>query len=382
MARAIYLDYAAATPMDERVVTAMEPYFTANFYNPSALYLRAKAVSQDIGEARQTVARIIGAKTSEVIFTAGGTEANNLAVHGIMQQFPGSNVVVSAIEHESVLEPANGYDHKIAQVLPDGRVWLDDLIQKIDDNTVLVSVMYANNEIGTIQPLREIATVITTITKARRKAGNTVPLYFHTDAAQATAYVDMHASRIGVDLMTINGGKIYGPKQSGMLFVKTGTQLKPQILGGGQERSYRSGTENITGIIGFATALKLITERKKTESERLQKLQKLFFKELAKQHRTIVINGSLTHRLPNNVHITVPGTDNERLLMELDERGIMCAVGSACSASNDEPSHVLSAIGLTDEDARSSLRFTMGIHTTQKDIQHTVKVLAELVKSL
>lgn len=382
MSQAIYLDYAAATPMDERVAVAMQPYFSKKFYNPSALYLNAKAISKDIAKARETVARLLGAKPSEVIFTAGGTEANNLAIHGVMQCFPESNIVVSAIEHESVLEPARQYHHHTARVQDDGRIDLADLKQQINDKTALVSIMYANNEIGTVQSLREITALITEIKKSRQKKGNKIPLYLHTDAAQATAYLEMHVSSLGVDLMTINGGKIYGPKQSGLLYIKSGTQIKAQILGGGQERAYRSGTENVAGIIGFSKALEIVSKRKKAETEHLKNLQKLMIESLMQLCPQVIINGSQKHRLPNNIHITVPGADNERLLMELDEQGIMCATGSACSASNDDPSHVLAAIGLSNIDAQSSLRFSMGHQTTKKDIKDTVAVLVERIKAL
>lgn len=374
---AIYLDYAAATPIDPVVLKAMQPYFSQQFYNPSALYLAAKSVYKDIGDARVSIAQVIGAKPSEVIFTAGGTEANNLAIHGVMQQFPGKNMLVSQIEHDSVLEPAKTYDHELISVNPDGIVDVQDLRRRINDETVLVSVMYANNEIGTVQPIREIARVIADVKSARAKKGNDLPIYLHTDAAQASNYLDMHVSKLGVDLMSVNGGKIYGPKQTGFLYIKTGTKLQPQVLGGGQERSLRSGTENVAGIIGLSKALQLVTERKKTEIERLSKLQQQFMTELQKAIPAAEINGSLKHRLPNNVHVTILGIDNERIMMELDERGIMCATGSACSASSDEPSHVLSAIGLSDEQAQSSLRFTMGAYTTKQDILATVAALKD-----
>jgi cysteine desulfurase len=203
-------------------------------------------------------------------------------------------------------------------------------------------------------------------------------LYVHIDACQAPAYLDIHAARLGVDAMTINSGKIYGPKQTGALFVKAGTVLAAQTLGGGQERGMRSGTENIANIIGFARALDLVQERRHEETARVQKLQKLFFGLLEEKIPAVVINGSRKHRLPNNVHITLPGYDNERLMMELDEQGIQCAVGSACSASNEEPSHVLKAMGLSDAEAQASLRFTMGIQTSEADIRRVVDVLTKL----
>lgn len=375
MAKQIYLDHAAATPLDGAVLKAMQPYFSQKFHNPSATYLAAKAVHADIEAARGKVALWLGSRPTEIIFTAGGTEANNLAIQGVMQAFPGSNVVVSAIEHDSVLAPAAGFNYQQAKVTPEGRLGVTDLESKIDDHTVLVSVMYANNEIGTIQPIKEIAKIIDNVRRQRQKKGNNLPLYMHTDACQATNYLDLHVDRLGVDLMTINGGKIYGPKQSGALYVKTGTRLNPQILGGGQENGYRSGTENVPAIIGLAEALDLAQKKRAAESKRQAELQRQFFAKISDKQSTAVINGSQNNRLPNNVHVTFPGTDNERLMMQLDEQGIICAVGSACSASNEEPSHVLKAIGLSDDEAQASLRFTLGRSTTSVDINKTIEAL-------
>jgi cysteine desulfurase len=375
----IYLDHAAATPMNPQVLAAMQPYFTEQFYNPSALYLAAKDVAKDLAEARSLIAHHLGARPSEVVFTAGGTEANNLAIHGVMQHFPSSNVVVSAIEHESVLAPADQYDHRLAPVLADGQVDVAQLEKLIDSQTVLVSIMYANNEIGTIQPLKQVATLVQAIRKSRQANKNSLPLYLHVDACQAAAYLDIHASRLGADLLTINGGKIYGPKQSGALYIRTGVELTPQMLGGGQERGYRSGTENVPGSIGLATALDLVQKDRKAETERLKTLQKLFFKLVEEKLPTAIINGSRTHRLPNNIHLTIPGQDNERLIMALDEAGIQAAAGSACSASTDQPSHVLKAIGLSEAKAQASLRFTTGHATDEAAVRRTVDTLAGLI---
>jgi cysteine desulfurase len=377
----IYLDYAAATPLDETVLAAMQPYFSAQFYNPSATYGAARGVHQALSNARAGVAGVLGARPSEIIFTAGGTEANNLAIHGVMSRFKDGNLVVSAIEHESVLEPARRYDCRQAAVGPDGRLDLDDLAAKIDDNTVLVSVMYANNEIGTVEPLRDVSRLVAGVRERRRKQGNDKPLYLHTDAAQAGNYLDLHVSRLGVDMMTINGGKIYGPKQSGALYVKAGLVLEPLVYGGGQERGLRSGTENVAGAIGLAQALELAQAGRREESERLIQLQQQFIDGLCKTAPEIIINGSRKYRLPNNVHITVPGRDNERLLIQLDEAGVQAAAGSACSASNEEPSHVLKALGVTEKDAQASLRFTLGRHTTPGDIEKAVRIFHRIYAS-
>jgi cysteine desulfurase len=377
--KTVYLDYAAATPLDNKVLAAMRPYFTNKFFNPSATYLPAKAVHQTVEAARSKVAAVLGARPAEIIFTAGGTEANNLAIHGVMRRYPDKKVLVSSIEHESVLAPARRYSCQEIPVLTDGLIDLTALEGLIDDTTVLVSIMFANNEIGTVQPVRAIADTIRRVLAQRRKSGNRLPLYFHSDATQAANYLDLHLSRLGLDLMTLNGGKIYGPKQSGLLWVRSGLILEPLLDGGGQESKLRSGTENVPGIIGFGLALEITQTKRSVEAERLKRLQQVFYDQLAKKVPSCIINGSLTKRLPNNIHITVPGQDNERLLISLDEAGILAAAGSACSASDQDPSHVLRALGLTDEDARSSLRFTMGRATTERDVQYTVDTLARLI---
>lgn len=373
-----YFDYAAATPMDERVLMAMRPYFSERFFNPSATYLLATDVRKDLEEARARVAHWLGARPPEIIFTSGGTEANNLAIHGIMEQFPEGNIVVSAIEHESVLAPAHQYNCREAAVGEDGIVIIPQLVKQIDDGTVLVSIMYANNEVGAIQPIRQIAQELAKIWAVRKQNGNTMPLYLHTDAAQTSPYLDLHAARLGVDLMTINGGKMYGPKGSGVLFVSRAVRLGPQVYGGGQERGLRSGTENVPGAIGLSLALDLVQARRHEETERLQHLQTLFFSLLEEKVPQAIVNGSRKHRLPNNVHLTIPGADNERLLVELEEQGILAAAGSACSASNEEPSHVLRAMGVSDKDAQASLRFTLGRFTTEAHIQAVTEQLSRL----
>lgn len=375
----IYLDHAAATPLDPEVLAAMQPYFTDLFYNPSANYMAAQNVRSKLEQARADVATVLGARASEIIFTAGGTESDNLAIAGIMRQHPEANVVVSAIEHDAVLEIAGQFNCSAALVSEQGMINLDDLAAKINDHTVLVSVMYANNEVGTIQPLRKVAQLLDNIREVRRKAGNSLPLYFHTDACQAANYLDLHVSRLGVDLMTLNGGKIYGPKQSGILFVSSKVQLQPLIRGGGQERNLRSGTENVAACVGFAKALQIAQAKRHDEVKRLSELQQLAYRSIEEAVPQTVINGSLKHRLPNNVHLTLPGEDNERLLVELDERGILAAAGSACSASKEEPSHVLRAMGVSDADAQSSLRITAGRRTTGQDMNDFVYALTTIV---
>jgi cysteine desulfurase len=373
-----YFDHAAATPLDERVLQTMQPYYAVQFYNPSASYEPARQVAAALRQARSDVASRLGARPSEIYFTAGGTEADNLAVHGIMRRYPSANLVVSAIEHDAVLKPAAKHDVRIAGVSKRGFVELDDLRSKIDENTVLVSVMYANNEIGTIQPLREVAAYISDVREQRKRSGNRLPLYLHSDACQAANYLDLHVSRLGADLMTVNGGKIYGPKQSGALFVKGGIGLEPLLQGGGQEHGLRSGTENVPAFIGFAKALDIAQQSRQDEVRRLKELQDSFVSRLGAKVPQAIINGSMKKRLPNNLHLTIPRQDNERLLLQLEARGVLAAAGSACSASSQEPSHVLRAIGLSDDEARASLRFSMGRLTDGVAVDAAVAALAAI----
>lgn len=377
----VYLDYAAATPVSANVRQAMEPYFTEQFYNPSAQYLASQKVHDVLEEARATVAQIIGAKPSEVVFTAGGTESDNLAIGGVMKKFPDAHCVVSAVEHDAVLQAAQQFKSTLAPVKADGRIDIDALKKAITDQTVLVSVMYVNNEIGTVQPVAYVAKLIKEIREQRVTSGNPLPLYLHTDAAQAPNYLHILTNTLGIDLMSLNGGKIYGPKATGVLYVKTGVQLGPLVQGGGQERGLRSGTENVAGVVGLTSALKDAQASREAEWTRMTKLQAFMFQQLAEKLPDARINGSQSHRVPNNVHLTLPGQDNERLMMALDEKGYMVAVGSACSASSDEPSHVLRAIGLSDEEARASLRITMGRDTTEEMLNGFVETLARLVKA-
>jgi cysteine desulfurase len=374
-----YFDYAAATPLSEAAMAAMQPYLSEQFYNPSADYAPARKVKQALEDARREVAHIIGAKPVEIVFAAGGTEANNIAIHGVMQQYPEANMVISAVEHDSVRRPAGQYSHKICPVNEQGVVNLEKLKSSINSHTVLVSVMLANNEIGTIQPLKEVASLISGIKRQRQQDDNELPLLLHTDAAQAGNYLDLHVHRLGVDLMTVNGGKLYGPKQSGMLFIRSGVQLQPFIHGGGQERGLRSGTEHVAASVGFARALADAQSQRTSESVRMQSLQRIFIDELISQVPKVVVNGSRKSRLPNNVHITLPGQDNERLLILLDQHGIFAAVGSACSASHDEPSHVLAAIGKSTQEIRGSLRFSMGRTTDEAAVKYAAATLASLV---
>jgi cysteine desulfurase len=375
----IYLDYAAATPVDNQVFIAMKPYFSDKFYNPSANYSESLEVAKQIDFIRAKVANILSVKSEEIFFTAGGTEANNLAIKGIMELNPGKNIIISAIEHESVIDSAKKFDYRVAPVDKTGRVIISELEKLIDENTVLISIMYANNEIGTIQPMTKIKQLVTKIKQARQQTDDKLPLYFHTDACQAANYLSLNASGIGVDLMTLNGGKIYGPKQSGVLFVHRSVKLNPQILGGGQERGYRSGTENVPAIIGFGTALMIADKLKAIESKKLESLRDYFAKTLTSSITGCIINGSLKNRLANNLNVSFDNQDNELMLFKLDQNGIMCSTGSACSAQKDTISPTLLAIGLTSDQALSSLRFSLGRKTTKKQIDQTVKIIQKIL---
>jgi cysteine desulfurase len=360
---------------------AMQPYLAEQFYNPSATYLPAKAVRAALEDARGRVAHWLGARPTEVIFTAGGTEANNLAIQGVLRKFPNCSVLISGIEHDSILKTAEKFNCSVAFVTEKGRVDVENLRAQITDDTVLVSVMYANNEVGTIQPIRDIADIVREIREKRRETGNKTPLYLHTDACQAANYLDLQAARLGVDMMTLNGGKIYGPKQSGVLYVESHVELEPLIYGGGQERGLRSGTENVAGAAGFAVALDAAQTMRKQEAYRLAELQQYAYRQISEKLRSAIVNGDTKHRLPNNIHITLPGTDNERVLLQLEAVGILAAAGSACSASDEEPSHVLRAMGVSDDDARSSLRVTMGRTTTQQDIDTFLDTLVKIIQN-
>jgi cysteine desulfurase len=374
----IYLDYAAATPLDERVMKAMMPYFSDVFYNPSALYSGATEAKSALDEARHKTASLIGAKPSEIIFTAGGTESANLAINGVMQNHIDGNIVISSIEHDAVLKPAQKYNNKQLKVDNKGRVSPDEVTSLCDNDTVLLSVMLANNEIGTVQPIKEISKVVNELRQSRKKNGNKKPLYLHIDACQAPLYLDINVARLGVDMMTLNGGKMYGPKQSGILYLRTGTIIKPEIIGGGQEFGYRSGTENVAFSIGFSKALELAITGQASRTKEMSKIRDYFINELENKHNA-EITGDKKHRLANNIHAVFKKSDNERVLFALDNRGIFAATGSACSASNDEASHVLLAIGKSEDEARSSLRFSLGKETTVEQVD---KVITELGKAL
>lgn len=380
MANSIYLDYAAATPLDERVFLAMTPYFTEQFYNPSSSYLAAKAVKQAVEDARARVAFWLGAKPAEVIFTAGATESINLAINGIMRSRPDVKVLVLATEHDAVLSAAKQHNYDLIPVHKDGMLDQEAFKKMLTDDIALVSVGYANNEIGTVQILKDVAHLIAQTRRLRQLKNNKLPLYLHTDASQAGCYLDIHASRLGVDLLTLNGGKMYGPKQSGVLFVKAGVELSPLVVGGGQERNLRSGTENVPSIIGLATALDIAQTERHEAITKVSALRDELQRLITEALPGTIVNGNPKKRLPNNLHLSWPGLDGERLLMELDEKGLMASTGAACAANKNTKSQVLAAIGCDDVTLQGSLRLTLGRNTTAQQVTRAAQLIIEAVK--
>lgn len=391
--KTVYLDHAAATPLDPRVLEAMRPWLEDEFYNPSSLYASARLARAQVESCRHRVAQVLGAKKTEIIFTAGGTESVNLAILGTVRALKkehavnSAKVAASAIEHESVLAclevlAEEGCETVLVPVLPDGVVRPEAVAEAIDDQTVLVSVMSANNEIGTIQPIAKIAKVIAAVRLDRQKRGVETPVYLHADACQAAGALDLHVSRLGVDLMTLNGSKIYGPKQTGCLYVRTGVKLNPVVYGGGQERRLRSGTENVAGIVGFATALELAQAERADEARRLSGLRDQLWQRLQAAIPDLILNGHAGKRLPGNLNMSIPGIDGEAAVLYLDQAGIMASTGSACSTGRTDPSPVLLAIGRTAAEANGSLRLTLGRTTTAADIDYAAKTLPVIVRRL
>lgn len=368
----IYLDHAAATPLDRRVLAAMQPYFSDQFYNPSSPYAPAIAVRRDYEAAKHSLAQSIGVKPDELVMTAGATESINLAFSGI-----DGHVVVPNIEHHAVLAAAQIHDHTIVAADQRGFVSAESIKAAIQPNTQLVSVAIANNELGTIQPLRDIAQVIKLEREARLQRNDTTPIYFHTDASQGVGQIDINVARLGVDLLTLNAGKIYGPKQVGLLWAASHVRLSPQIVGGGQERGLRSGTENVAGTIGFAKALSLVSDHRKYESDRLAKLRDGLQEKLVAAFSDAVVSGHSKHRLAGHLHISFPNLDAERLVFALESRHVLVATGSACAANKGTRSHVLTAIGLAPELADGSLRLTLGHLSTEENIAQAGNILVE-----
>ena len=384
----IYLDHAATTPLDATVERAMQPYLINEFANPSSVYGAARATRLAVEDARATVADILGAKTTEIIFTSGGTEGDNLAVQGVLRAAGhGSHWVTTAIEHDAVLgqvEPLNrqGFSATIVNVGEDGIVAAGAVDAAITDKTVLVSVMLANNEIGTLQPVADIAKVIGRIRLKRIEQGIERPLYLHADACQAAGYLSLQVTRLGVDLMTINGSKIYGPKGVGALFVRHGVALEPLMYGGGQERGRRSGTENVAAIVGLAAALRQVTTGREAESRRLSELRDSLISGIQQAVPDALLNGDAKRRLANNLNFIIPGVEGEALVLYLDNAGILASTGSACSSGSLEPSHVLMAIGRSRQQAQQSLRLTLGRASDKAVVDKVLEVLPGIIARL
>lgn len=395
----IYLDYAATTPLDPRVEKAMRPFLRECFGNPSSIHAEGLAAKKALNAARVVIARCLEAHAEEVVFTSGGTEANNLAIFGTLFRLnlnlkKRTHVVATNIEHSSVLEPLKELERQgraevtYVPVEADGIVKPEKVIAAIKPNTVLVSVMYANNEIGTIQPIRKIGQRLVSIRHSTFSIHNSpnekrYPV-FHSDACQAPLYLRCLVNALGVDFLSLDAHKIYGPKGVGALYVRRNTPLIPQLLGGGQERGMRATTENIPGIVGFAEALRHATAEREKESARLAVLRNLLYSEVLKNIRIkCEVNGSMEagERLPNNLNISLPGVDTEFLTLQLDAAGIAVSTKSSC-LKDEKESYVVAALGGGGKRARSTLRFTLGRHTTKADIVLAAQQLLKRIKRL
>ena len=374
----IYFDHAATTPVRKEVLAAMQPYFSEKFGNASSLHSFGREARDAIEESRKVIAKILNAEPEEIIFTSGGTEADNMAIKEIAfsHLHDGKNeMIISKIEHDAVLESCKmlegiGFKVYYAGVSKEGIVNIDDIKKLISKKTCLVSIMHANNEIGTIQPIEEIAKIC----KANK-------VYFHTDAVQTFCKEKIDVKKMNVDLLSASSHKIYGPKGVGFLYVKKGTKIGALLHGGGHEFGLRSGTENVPGIVGFAKASELANKETQPENARLKKLRNKLTQEILKIQGTH-LNGSKEKRLANNVNISFNRIEGESILLKLDEKGIAASTGSACSSRSLEPSHVLLALGLSHIEAHGSLRLTLGKSNTEKDINYLLSVLPKIVEDL
>lgn len=382
--KSIYMDHAATTPVRREVLEAMLPYFAASFGNPSGIYTLAQEGRKAVDDARETVGQILGARMSEVVFTSGGTEADNTAIRGasFALRSTGRHIITTSIEHHAVLHTCHaleqsGFDVTYLEVDADGLVDPDDVGRAITDETVLVSVMYANNEIGTVEPIAEIAKAVKS--EARRR-GRTIVM--HTDAVQGAGYLDVNARSLGVDMLSLSAHKFHGPKGVGVLYVRRGTPLEAQQTGGGQERQRRSGTENVPGIVGAAVALSMAEQERHEAIAHTSRLRDRIMQSLFERVHGVRLNGHRTRRLPNNVNLSFEHIEGEPVLLGLDLAGISASSGSACSSASLEPSHVLTAIGLTAEQAQGSLRLTLSMGNTDDEVDYLLDVVPGLVRKL
>ena len=391
--RRVYLDYAATTPLDPRVKEAMDSWWTENFGNAGGLYEEGRRAKEALQNSREVIAKLIGTRTEEIIFTSGGTEADNLAIFGVARKLEAElpfgssaskpHIITTTFEHHAVLHPCQqlekeGFEVSYLDVGKDGVVNPEDVRKALRPETILVSIMYANNEIGTIQPIYEIGKIIR---EFRAQNKSQLP-YFHTDACQAAGYLDLNVNNLGVDLMSVNASKIYGPKGVGFLYKRAGVKIKPQILGGGQEGRMRSGTEAIPLVVGMAEAFKIAQKEREEESGRLIPLRDYFISEILKRIPKVVLNGHPANRLPNNINVSILDIEGEALILYLDAEGISISTGSACTSESLDPSHVILALGKPYEFAHSSMRFTLGRSTTKEDLDYVLEKLPKIVRWL
>lgn len=372
----IYLDHAATTPVDQRVVEAMLPYYTEKFGNASAIYSVARESRRALEHARETVASILNCQPREVVFTSCGTESDNAAIKGVAEanQERGNHIITTPIEHEAVLESCKylekrGFRVTYVPVDKHGAIDLIELKKAITPETILISVMMANNEVGTIQPLADIAEMI------RGK-----DIYFHTDAVQAGGSLDLDVDKLGVDLLSLSGHKFYAPKGVGVLYVRQGTKLMPQMLGGGQEKNRRSGTENVAQIVGLATALELGHAERAEEGPRIQRLRDKLKDGILDTVPDTIFNGHPTNRLPNNASFCFKGVEGEQVLLALDLNGVGASTGSACTSASSEPSHVLTAMGVPTSIAHGAIRMTFGRGNTDDDVDTVLRLLPDIIE--
>ena len=379
--RMIYLDHAATTGIRPEVLEAMHPYYSERYGNPSSIYALGQEARKAVDEAREGVASLLGCRASEVIFTSGGTESDNTALRGaaLTLRQTGNHIITSSIEHHAVLHMCNflediGFDVTYLSVDRYGMVDLAELERAISDRTILVSIMLANNEIGTIEPVAEAASLV-----KERARGLNRTIVFHTDAVQAAGYLDIDVGRLGVDMLSLSAHKFHGPKGAGILYVKRGTPFSPQQVGGGQERQRRAGTENVPAMVGTAVALALATEERNWLCDHTRQLRDILIEGITQSVEGAHLNGHPTQRLPNNANFSFEGVDGESLLLGLDLVGIAASSGSACTSASLEPSHVLVAAGLTAEMAQANLRLTVGRDNTQEEMEQVLSVLPSLI---
>ena len=380
----IYMDHAGTTPLSPDVLQAMTPYFTLMFGNPSSIHTVGQEARYALDEARERVAGVLNCRPREIVFTGGGTESDNSAIDGVATalQETGSHIITSSVEHHAVLHTcqhleSRGFDVTYLPVDSLGMVQPESVYKAITGKTTLVSLMYANNEIGTVNPLPEISAAI----KERAKELSRT-IVFHTDAVQAAGFLDLDVRRLGVDLLSLSGHKFYGPKGTGVLYIRRGTAFLPLIVGGGQERERRSGTENIPGIVGLSHALATADARREEAGRHCAALRDRIIRQVLAAVPGSKLNGHPTERLPNNANFSFPGVEGEPILLGLDMAGIAASSGSACSSGSLEPSHVLLALGQSAEVARGSLRITLGKDNTEEEVDYLLSVLVDLVERL